>query len=255
MKEEKVENRYAREYSVDNILQNQYSLFNPVGEYDYYATSKMLSWFVKHIIGAGKSLSEITILDAGCGDGRKTRILAELLGSSKNIKSFELVTEGVNYCNRVNGSIDCKKGNIIDEFPQYDIAFDAIMACCVFMFLLEEDEILKALSNIYSNLKEDGCFMWFEVNNKSHFDNKHKKSELGYNACEMDNLAFRAGFELIDSMSLFKEVNIRGKLISTYYLYPRWGMSLTELINKIPFLKPSFNARLYKKVEKCAEPH
>ena len=45
-----VKERYDKEYSSDNIINNIYSLINPIGKYDYFATANMLSWYVKHII-------------------------------------------------------------------------------------------------------------------------------------------------------------------------------------------------------------
>ena len=53
MNAEGVKSRYEKVYDEDKIRENIYSLINPVGRYDYYATAKILSWYIEHLCGGG----------------------------------------------------------------------------------------------------------------------------------------------------------------------------------------------------------
>jgi len=242
-----IEKKYNNEFNPDYFDDNIYSLINPIGKYDYYSTANMLSWYIDKIVSYGKNISDITLLDAGCGDGRKSRIMAELIGNSNHISGFELTEEGLNCCKRLNNLINYQYGDIVSEFPHYNDSFDGIICCCVFMFLRRDEEILSSLRNIKNNLKDDGLFLWFDANEKSHMLNPDNLY-CGFSAKEMDKYTSEVGFEIVDKSYLFKNIEILNRRISTYYLVDKIGILNCELINKLFFLKPSFNARIYKKI-------
>jgi len=244
--EKVIEERYDKQdYDGDAIIKNIYSPINLTGFYGEFKSASILREFVCLLCKQGKKLDEIKVLDVGCGTGTKTRVLAELLGNASQVYGTEYSMKRMEYCTRMNSSIQYEYADMTKGIP-FNIKFDGIIAFVVFMHLSTEEEILSSLANIYNSLDENGHFMWYECYAKSHWDEKMANVDgLGYSKKEMDYYAAKVGFELVSEFGIYPVLPIFN--VSTVYLAPKIkAVWLLELLDKLPFKKGNV-IRIYKK--------
>lgn len=246
---EVVKERYDKDrYDGKAVKDNIYSLINPVGFYGEYKAAQILSRFVSAIIRDGKRPDQIKICDCGCGDGTKTRFLAELLGNPDQVYGIEYSKTRLEHCKNMNGFIHYEYADLTTPgggIP-FGEQFDAITAFVVFMHFSRKKEISAALKNIYEALKRKGFFLWYETNVKSHWDARDKNADgWGYSAGEMDRYAMEAGFRLFEAEGVYTHIPFINR--PTIYMADNidniWAL---ELLEKLPFKKNN-NVRLYYK--------
>lgn len=240
-----VRERYDQEaFDRQAIADNMYSLINPVGFYGEYNSVKILTHFINLLDAHRGEHDDISLLDCGCGVGLKTRIMAELIGSPTSVYGTDYSVNSIEHCKMMNSNINYHWGDITKEIP-FDVKFDAITAFVVFMHFSKEDEVKNALSNIYDSLKEDGLFLWYDTNVKSHWDSKERADGWGYSVKEMDKYAKEAGFRFVSGYGLYSI--IPGLKTSTVYLSEQIKqMWLLDILDKMPFKKNN-NVRIYMK--------
>lgn len=244
-----IEERYDRQkYDGRGIKKNMYAPVNPVGFYGEFKAAQILSDFVSLLNKRGIMLDKLKICDCGCGDGIKTRFMAELLGNPDLVYGIEYSKNRIQHCRNMNASIHyeyadmTRKGKVF-----FGGRFDAITAFVVFMHFESEEEIMNALKNIYDSLNRKGLFLWYEANVKSHWDGKKKDVDgWGFSADEMDRYASCAGFRLMKHHKIYSQIPIINK--STVYLAENikdfW---ILELLEKLPFKKNNLIRIYYKK--------
>lgn len=242
-----VEERYELDdFSGRGIENNIYARINNVGNYGFHKQIDIIRYFIKVIMGqTHKRLDEIQILDCGCGDGLVTRILAELLGNPDFVYGMEYSGNRLSHCKVMNPAIHYEYGDLTKKIP-FDIQFDAIVTFTVFMHFNLEEEIVAALNNIYNSLKSDGFFLWYDCNEKSHWDAKTKDIDgWGFSADEMDNYALNAGFKLVKGYGIYSRFPLLNT--STVYLAEHIkNIWILELLEKLPFRRNN-NIRIYYK--------
>ncbi len=232
-----IEERYDKQkYDGRGIKKNVYSLFNPIGFYSEFKSAQILLNFVRM---CHKSLDKINVCDCGCGDGVKTRFLAELLGNPKQIYGIEYSQNRLQHCIDMNPNIHYKYADLTKkgEGIPFDIQFDGIIAFVVFMHFDLEEDIMNALKNIYDSLKKKGLFLWYEANADSHKDGKTKNIDhWGFSTEEMDKYASNVGFTLIKQFGIYTQIPIINK--ATVYLPENINnIWVLELMEKLPFKK------------------
>lgn len=243
-----IKERYDRQkYSGKAIVNDIYSLINPVGFYGEFKSAQILSEFVNMLLADGKSLDEIKICDCGCGDGVKTRFLSELLENPDHVYGTEYSENRLNHCEKMNALIHYKYADltVLDGIP-FDIQFDGITAFVVFMHFASEKEIMCALHNIYRSLKSGGYFLWYELRADSHWEGKKKNIDhWGFSASEMDKYALKAGFKLQKESFVYRKIPIVNT--ATVYLAKNIkNICVLELLEKLP-LKKNNLIRIYRK--------
>lgn len=241
-----VRERYNRQkYDSNSISNNIYAPINTIGFYGDLKTNQVLFEFVNMLYSRKKNLHEINICDCGCGDGSKTRFMAELLGSPGQVFGTEYSENRLKRCKEMNNYIHYRYGDLTKEIP-FDAKFDGITAFVVFMHFRSHKEIRSALKNIYDSLNEKGLFLWYEVNAENHWDGRKKNVDgWGFSGSQMDKYASEAGFKLIRCFGVYARLPIISR--STGYLIKSikdiWMM---ELLEKFP-LKRNNLVRIYCK--------
>ncbi len=248
---EVVENRYDNEkYDADSILKNEYSFINPVGFYGEVKLAYVLKSFVLQLC-KDKELSKIKILDVGCGIGTKTRFLAEFIRNPTNIYGVEYSKNRLEYCKRLNPYINYEWGDIVKETHEKGGGmFDGIISFTVLSHFSTDEEIEKALRNIYSKILDKGLFLWVDINDKSHKQHmQYNGDSYGFSSREMDSYAGRVGFKLVKGSGLFKKIPFINT--STYYLANKIKrIFLLELLDHLlitPLFPHAYNVRIYSK--------
>lgn len=241
-----IEERYDKQrYDGRGIKNNMYAPVNPIGFYGEFKAAQILKDFVLLLNKRGILLDELKICDCGCGDGIKTRFMAELLGNPNQVYGVEYSKNRIQHCKNMNSSIHYEYMDLTQKGEKlFDTRFDGITAFVVFMHFESEKEIMNALNNIHNALNKDGLFLWYESNVKSHWDGKKKDVDgWGFSASEMDQYASDAGFKLLKQFGVYTQIPIVNK--STVYMARDvkniWAL---ELLEQLPFKKNN-NIRIY----------
>lgn len=140
----------------------------------------------------------------------------------------------------------CCRGGV-NKFK--NVRFDGIIAVDVFSHIRKEQDVLASLKNIWNYLSEDGLFLWYEINAKSHYMNYDADAQ-GFSIEEMDEHALRVGFKAVEYKGVYKRWTVFGKKIDTFYLVNDNGCGIVfmEILEKIiPFGKCINIGRVYKK--------
>ena len=240
-----VNDRYdQQQYDSKAVLNNIYSPINPVGFYGEFKAAQILSDFIK-MIDFDIEVGAPCLLDCGCGDGSKTRIMSELLGNPHSVYGMEYSENRLSRCKMMNPAIHYEYGDLTKEIP-FPMEFDGITTFVVFMHFSKEEEIVNALKNIYNSLKKNGLFLWYECNEKSHWDGRTKDVDgWGFSTDEMDRYAAEAGFRLVKGYGIYPRFPVLNT--SSIYLAERvkkiW---MLEWMEKLPFRKNN-SIRIYRK--------
>lgn len=133
-----------------------------------------------------KQIEKANILEIGCGTGNLTYQLAS---KDYQITAFDNSVEMLNIA--FPKLIDFDNVNLIMadmyKFSYKDYQFDAIITLLdVVNYILEEDELKKLFKDIYSGLKEGGCFI-FDLNSKDKLLNVLANNTYVY---ERDNIFY-----------------------------------------------------------------
>lgn len=130
-----------------------------------------------------------------------------------------------------------------------DVRFDGVIAVDVLSQIRKEQDVLMSLKNIYNYLLEDGLFLWYEINAKSHYMNYDADTQ-GFSLEEMDGHASRVGFEVVAYKEVYKKWALFGKKFDTlYYVNDKGcGIVMMEILEKIiPFGECLNICGVYKK--------
>ena len=110
-----IKERYDKQkYNGKGIKNNPYAVINPVGFYGEFKAAQILLDYIRRI-SVKKSLNEIMLCDCGCGDGVKTRFLAELLGDPRQVYGVEYSKNRLQHCKDMNSSIHYAYGDLTKQ--------------------------------------------------------------------------------------------------------------------------------------------
>ena len=225
---EVVKERYNGIEKNIHLYDNMYSMINPIG---FYADKKLRNVFYvafNYIKNNGVDITQLNILDVGCGKGLTTRFFCELTGKSQNIYGFDLSENRIQCAIKMNSSINYKIGDIVNP-PSFSVMFDVITALDVFMHLNNKDEIILALSNINKKLKDDGYFIWYDAYATDHFNTTENQDHSGFHPKQMIELAKEAGFKKMFQMNVFKKIFWK---YHSLYLIKKIPTNLINIIEK-----------------------
>lgn len=245
-----VKERYDRQrYDGKGILSDMYSPVNPVGFYGEWKAARILADFVRMLMRRGKKgPDQITVCDCGCGDGVKTRFLAELLENPEQVYGVEYSENRLGHCRRMNPAVHYEHADLTEAGKgiPFDAQFDGMTAFVVFMHFSTEQEIMNALRNIHGALKRKGLFLWYELKAESHWDGRGKRADhWGFSADEMDRYASKAGFRLVKEYGVYAELPFLKKngLYLAGEVKHTW---LLDVLEQLPFPKSNL-IRIYRK--------
>lgn len=238
------------EVCFNEVENNIYAAINPIGNYAFLIGYKTIRWFLKYLHRfSGKRIADLKILDIGCGDGHISRMVVSLLENACNVYGFDFSSNNVEHCKKLNASVQYKIGDVVKGIPFNDVKFDGVLCFVVLSHLRQDQDVKRALYNIYNSLEEDGLFLWYELVSKSHFINMEKDTQ-GFNSKEIAKYALGAGFEEIASRSFSRTIWLGKHSRSIYYYANEHNIWFLELLAKILPLRPTILIRIYKKIEK-----
>jgi len=129
---------------------------------------------LKKFISSIPNKNELSIYEAGCGNGRN--LVYAINAGFSSVSGTDICPEFVKICNDKN--LDVSTANILDPF---DKKYDIILSVAVIHHLDTEEKRIKAITNLINGLKEYGIlfltFWSYEVGDSI----VKKKLELGDN--------------------------------------------------------------------------
>lgn len=152
-------------------MNEQYTYISQV--YDDMIDIDYLKWknFIKEYFEKNKiDIKNKTCLELGCGTGNMTLELIKLgfVVSALDI-SEDMLAVAYNKVKQQNYNINFINGNMIDI--NFNNKFDNVFAFCDgYNYILDEEDLLKSFTDVYTHLKEDGQFI-FDVSTKNKLEN------------------------------------------------------------------------------------
>lgn len=216
-----------------------YSIRNKIGFYQNFVLKK---YFVKIINRNKLSLSNFNnIIDIGCGTGYWLREIANLRGNSKGLVGLDISKERIKAAKSINNNI-AYIINDICNMPFNSNLFDFVIAFDVFMFLIDDDDLIKSFSEAVRVLIKNGYFLFFDIIGKKVNNNKTR----GFKLNEIIEIAKKNGLKLIDKMFIYKKIFGINKL-TTAYLADKIPMEILLFLEKASFFPSNNMFLLFKK--------
>lgn len=115
------------------------------------------------------------VIEPGCGTGRLTAILADLVGSTGCVLALDISSKMIDAARRRLGmrdnvSLECAS---VESYPLKPCGFDSVICHNVFPHF---DDKTAAVVHLASALKENGRFVVFHFMNSERINDLHRKS-------------------------------------------------------------------------------
>jgi SAM-dependent methyltransferase len=227
--QEVVRDRYEDAGNCPHPYENQYYFLNPIG----YRAATVLGGIVRRVFNAirleGRDVTELKILDIGCGKGFLTRLFIEATLSAEHIHGIDLASGRIAQSRRLNPALQYECADILEINSRTD-CFDLITAFDVFMHFRTEEQMAIALRNVSSLLPVGGYFAWYDVVARDHFSAPSSADASGFSRRQMEEFCGRAGFRKLREFRAFK--NVLGRYHSLYLRgrLPEWCVRGIELL-------------------------
>jgi ubiquinone/menaquinone biosynthesis C-methylase UbiE len=226
--------RIRRSYEKRKIEQKErlYSYFYKANLFIIHQRERALIHALKQI--ELMDLSDIKILEVGCGSGAFLREFIKYGARPKNLYGIDLLEDRIEMAKYLSPNIDLRCGDA-SRLPYKDHFFDIVMQFTVFTSILDPRMKKKIASEMLRVLKRDGTILWYDyrVSNPRNPDVK--------------------GVTKREIFELFPNCNIRLKRITlappvARMLVP-FSSVLCELLDKILFLCTHYLAIIRKEIK------
>ena len=106
-------------------------------------------------------LSNIRILDVGCGNGNMLRSFLEWGALPENVAGIDLLSERIERAQYLNPNLDIRLGSAT-ELPWPDASFDLVCQHTVFTSILASDIKKQVASEMNRVLSPEGAILWYD---------------------------------------------------------------------------------------------
>lgn len=218
--------RFNRESDHQNSI---YNVNHPIGKYIRKILYKGLDDFLKSYVRSGRKISELKLLDLGCGSGGMIEYFISRGFEKKNIIGLDLSDIRIEKAKKSIPGITFLTGDLL-TFELNNESFDLITSFDLFSHLSTHDQILTGLLKVKEHLKNDGIFLWYDIYSKDHFISNQDADSWGFNIHQFKGFSDEAGFDVIYHKSFFK--CFFNKYHSIYQVR-RFSSKIVQLLEKI----------------------
>ncbi len=173
---ERIKKVYAKRESLGK--DRFYTRFSPSGLFESQQRERSIIDAIKR--NYNTELSDMKILDVGCGSGVSLRNFIRYGASPENMHGIDLLPEKIEIAKKLSPNIDFKCGDA-SNLPYEDESFDIVIQFVVFTSILGKDMKKKIASEMLRVNKSKGIILWidFHVNNPKNPDVKGvRKKEI-----------------------------------------------------------------------------
>ena len=221
-----VYNRFNKENEATTSI---YSAYHPIGRYSRKILFKGLNKILADFEANKKPLSEIMLLDVGCGRGGMIEYFISKGFQPANCYGVDLSVTRFSKAKQQFPEVNFICGDALDQHFT-TLQFDLITSFDLYSHFTTTEQILKGLQNANKSLAENGTFLWYDIYSKDHFKAPINSESWGFNLQQMKELAKAAGFEVISTQPFFKK--FFGRYHSIYQAH-RIPSSVLQLLESI----------------------
>ena len=128
-------------------------------------------------------LSDLKILDVGCGDGNLLRQFIQWGAKTGNLAGIELRAEPADYARSLIPQLDIRCGSA-DVLPWPDESFDVVCQHTVFTSILDPRLRIQIAAEMQRVLKDGGAILWYDFI----YDNPRNPDVRGIGRKEIQDL-------------------------------------------------------------------
>lgn len=222
-----------------------YAAHHPIGKYSREVLFSGLHKFLIEYFHQKKNLSEIKLLDVGCGKGGMIEYFISQGFSAQNCYGVDLSAARISAAQQQLPDVNFICGDALhQQFSSH--RFDLITSFDLYSHIAKENEIIAGLKNVSKSLASNGVFLWYDIYSKDHFNAPQNVDSWGFNKHQMIQLAQNAGFEVISTFSFFKK--FFGRYHSIYQAH-RIPAPLLKLLEKVLPGTPGNIMLILKKID------
>lgn len=238
---EVVSERFDKEKEISDSI---YSPSHPIGKYLRSTLFKGLDAILEKHYRRKSELSEMKLLDVGCGVGGMLNYFNQKGFRNENMIGIDLSENRIEKAKLEYPQVAFKVADVL-TMNLDEKKFDLITSFDLFSHLKSKVELLEGLKNVREHLDDTGIFLWYDIFSSDHFSPIDNADSWGFNKRQMIDLSKEAGFELISYKTFFKK--FFGKYNSVYQA-KRISPAILKFLEKILPGSPGNHLVILKKI-------
>ncbi|MDI6891189.1 MAG: class I SAM-dependent methyltransferase [Thermodesulfovibrionales bacterium] len=154
---ERIKEAYGRRK--ERIKADYYAISHPANQFIVFQREKnILKLLYKHRFN---TLSDIKILDVGCGNGGVLREFIKYGAMPYNLYGIDLLPDRIESAKKLSPNIDFKCGNA-ESLPYDDKFFDIVLCFGVFTSIFEKNMKQNIAREMLRVLNPNGIILWYD---------------------------------------------------------------------------------------------
>ncbi|MCL6472835.1 MAG: class I SAM-dependent methyltransferase [Firmicutes bacterium] len=200
-----------------------YTFFQPSTIYIAQQREReLIKTLIQH---SATSLSEMRILDLGCGTGNVLRDFIKYGAKPKNCYGIDLLPDRIKIAKDLSPNVSFECGNA-ENLPYEDEFFDIVLCFTVFTSILDPEMKRGIVSEMYRVLKRGGIILYYDY----HINNPKNLDVRGVKKREIRKLF--QGFKI-----QLKRVTLAPPLVRAIAPF---SFMLCQILEKVPLLRTHY---------------
>lgn len=209
--------------------QSIYAPDRPIGKYSRKSLFAELRRFLQFFSQEKSSITELSLLDMGCGSGGMLEFFKTQGFLSAHLYGADFSATRIKRAVSKYPEMSFQQADVT-ELDLDKKGFDLITSFDLFSHLSTEEQIIQGLTKVHEHLDDKGIFLWYDIHSDDHYSPPADAESWGFSKDQMIQLSEKAGFELVYEHPLFKKFFNRYHSIYQATRVPHGILSLLEKI-------------------------